>query len=125
MSNLLVEIGNTAVKAAWAEEMTLGKTFRYQGERKMEFITGLIEKEKPGVMVIASVYELSAQDQHLLETLCHQLVILDPAHPLTAEKGEESVSAAIFETGLCLPSDIKNTDEDMERIISVIRSVLA
>ena len=84
--NLIVEIGNTALKAAWVEEMTLGKTFRYQGERKMEFITGLIEKEKPGVMVIASVYELSAQDQHLLETLCHQLVILDPAHPLTASR---------------------------------------
>ncbi len=51
--------------------------------------------------------------------------IRDPSHPLIAEKGEESVSAFLFETGLCLPSDIKNTDEDMERIISIIRSVLA
>ena len=38
MSNLLVEIGNTALKAAWSEKMTLGKTFRYQGEKVIEFI---------------------------------------------------------------------------------------
>ena len=28
----------------------------------------------------------------------------------------------LFERGLCLPSDIKNTQEDMERIISIIRN---
>lgn len=33
----------------------------------------------------------------------------------------ESVAAEIFENGLCLPSDIKNTDEDMERIIGIVR----
>lgn len=32
-----------------------------------------------------------------------------------------SVSAEIFEHGLCLPSDVKNTDEDMERIIGIVR----
>lgn len=34
-----------------------------------------------------------------------------------------SVGEDVFETGLCLPSDIKNTDEDMDRIISLIRGV--
>ncbi len=34
---------------------------------------------------------------------------------------KESVSAEIFAQGLCLPSDIKNTDEDMERIIGIVR----
>ncbi|MBQ7463948.1 MAG: DegT/DnrJ/EryC1/StrS family aminotransferase [Lachnospiraceae bacterium] len=33
----------------------------------------------------------------------------------------ESVSGDIFDTGLCLPSDIKNTPEDMDRIIGLIR----
>ncbi len=33
----------------------------------------------------------------------------------------ESVSEDIFNRGLCLPSDIKNTKEDMETIISVVR----
>ncbi len=31
------------------------------------------------------------------------------------------VSEEIFNRGLCLPSDIKNTDEDMELIISIVR----
>ncbi len=34
---------------------------------------------------------------------------------------KESVSGEIFAQGLCLPSDIKNTDEDMERIIGIVR----
>lgn len=39
-----------------------------------------------------------------------------------SEPGEwESVSEDIFNRGLCLPSDIKNTDEDMKLIISIIR----
>ena len=34
-----------------------------------------------------------------------------------------SVAEDIFNRGLCLPSDIKNTDEDMDRIIKVIRGL--
>ncbi len=37
--------------------------------------------------------------------------------------GEESVSEDIFNRGLCLPSDIKNTPEDMELIIGLIRGL--
>lgn len=39
------------------------------------------------------------------------------------EKGAEddSVAADIFDTGLCLPSDIKNSEEDMKRIIGIVR----
>ena len=84
--NLIVEIGNTALKAAWAEGKTLGKTFRYQGERRIDFIAGITEREKPGVMVISSVYELPSSDVKRLRLECHHLVILDPAHPLTASK---------------------------------------
>ncbi len=40
---------------------------------------------------------------------------------ITAEM--ERVSDKIFDTGLCLPSDIKNTAEDMDRIISLVRGV--
>lgn len=35
----------------------------------------------------------------------------------------EDVGADIFARGLCLPSDIKNTEEDMQRIVSVIRGL--
>ncbi len=37
------------------------------------------------------------------------------------EKGL-SVSEDIFRRGLCLPSDIKNTEEDMKRIIQIVRA---
>lgn len=36
---------------------------------------------------------------------------------------EDAVSGDIFARGLCLPSDIKNTDEDMERIIRIVRNI--
>ena len=80
MSNLLVEIGNTALKAAWSEKMTLGKTFRYQGEKVIEFILSLTHREKPEVMVVSSVSPLSAQDIEALEKECTHLLVLDSAH---------------------------------------------
>lgn len=43
---------------------------------------------------------------------------------LSEEKdGMISVSEDIFNRGLCLPSDIKNTQEDMDRVISIVRKV--
>ena len=80
MSNLLIEIGNTALKAAWAQETTLGKTFRYQGEKFLEFILSLTRKEKPSVMVVSSVYPLSEADIELLEKECDKLLLLDQNH---------------------------------------------
>ena len=37
------------------------------------------------------------------------------------EDWDRSVSGDIFRRGLCLPSDIKNTEEDMQRIIEIVR----
>lgn len=39
--------------------------------------------------------------------------------------GEQDVASNIFDNGLCLPSDIKNTDEDMKLIIDTIRELFA
>lgn len=38
-------------------------------------------------------------------------------------EGFGSVSEDLFQRGVCLPSDIKNTAEDMERITQIIRSL--
>lgn len=81
MSNLLIEMGNTALKAVWAEGETLGKTIRYQGEKTIEFIQHITEKQKPGVLVLASVRDISQQDEDTLKCLCHQLVLIDKNHP--------------------------------------------
>ena len=80
MSNLLIEIGNTALKASWSQRMTLGKTFRYQGEKFMDFILSLTEREKPAVMVVCSVYSLSEQDIQTLKGECGNLLVLDRNH---------------------------------------------
>ena len=81
MSNLLIEMGNTALKAVWAEGDTLGKTIRYQGEKTIQFIQHITEKEKPNVMVLASVRDISSQDEDVLKTLCRELVLIDKKHP--------------------------------------------
>ena len=81
MSNLLIEMGNTALTAVWAEGDTSGKTIRYQGEKTIEFIQHITEKEKPNVMVLASVRDISSQDEDVLKTLCRELVLIDKKHP--------------------------------------------
>ena len=77
MSNLLIEIGNTALKASWSDRMTLGKTFRYQGEKYMDFILSLIAREKPAVMVVCSAFPLSEQESECLRAECDTFLILD------------------------------------------------
>ena len=62
MANLLIDIGNTALKASWADGMTLGKTFRYQGERMLDFILSLTAKEKPEKIILSSVRYFSEQN---------------------------------------------------------------
>ncbi len=37
--------------------------------------------------------------------------------------GDCCVSEKVFDTGVCLPSDIKNTQEDMDKIISIIKGL--
>ena len=83
MSNLLIEIGNTALKAAWAQGMTLGKTFRYQGEKYLEFILSLTRRDKPSVMAVASVYPFSEADILLLQKECERLILMDHNHKET------------------------------------------
>ena len=79
MANLIIDIGNTAVKACLAEGTTLGKTFRYQGEKGIDFIHSLAVKEKPQVMVISSVFVIPDSEGRRLSAVCGRLVILDPS----------------------------------------------
>jgi type III pantothenate kinase len=80
MANLLVEAGNTALKAAWVEGTTLGKTFRYQGEKMMDYLLSLLEKERPEVLTVASAYGVSPEEEALLRPRCAHLLILDRSH---------------------------------------------
>ena len=80
MSNLLVEIGNTAVKAAWSDGMTLGKTFRYQGEKWMDFLLSLTRRDKPPVLLVSSVYPLGEAERQTLSKECQHFLLLDKEH---------------------------------------------
>ena len=77
MANLLIDIGNTALKASWADGMTLGKTFRYQGEKKIAFILSLTEKEKPEIMVVSNVRSFSDKEVERLKAECGKLIIVN------------------------------------------------
>ena len=77
MANLLIDIGNTTLKASWADGMTLGKTFRYQGEKKISFILSQTSKQKPEVMVISNVKSFSNQEVERLRGECGHLIILN------------------------------------------------
>ena len=77
MANLIIDIGNTALKASWADGVTLGKTFRYQGERMLDFILSLTEKNKPEVMVLSSIRIFSPDAIEKLRNECGHLVIVN------------------------------------------------
>ncbi len=77
MSNLIIDIGSTAVKAAKAEGELLGKTYRYQGERVCDFIMSLARAEKPHEMIISSSTDISQSDINAYSSVCGKLVLVD------------------------------------------------
>ena len=77
MATLLIDIGNTALKAAWADGITLGKTFRYQGERMVDFIISLTRDSRPELIVLSSVRNFSAQSVERISKVCDRLLVLD------------------------------------------------
>ena len=85
MANLIVEIGNTALKAALSEGITLGKTFRYQGEKKIDYIISLVQREIPSVLTVASVVPVTPAEEKILRDSCSKLIILDSAHKAPAD----------------------------------------
>ena len=77
MANLIIDIGNTALKACWTSGITLGKIFRYQGEGIVDFILSLTSKEKPQTIVLCSVRNLSPQSIKRISSQCERLVIVN------------------------------------------------
>ena len=77
MANLIVDIGNTALKASWCDGITLGKTYRYQGERMLEYILSMTRKEKPKILVLSSVRNFTSANIQKLRESCDELIIVD------------------------------------------------
>ena len=77
MVNLIVDIGNTALKASWCDGITLGKTYRYQGERMLEYLLSMTEKEKPEILVLSSVRNFTSANIQKLREACEKLLVVD------------------------------------------------
>lgn len=78
-------------------------------------------KVKP-VAIIEKMAEHSIEARPIWKPMHLQPVFLGRDF-ITLCKGGGSVSEDIFAHGLCLPSDIKNTEKDMEHIINIVRVV--
>lgn len=79
-------------------------------------------------MLMDALEELNVETRPIWKPMQLQPVFADCdffVHEPGAEypKGAQSVSEDVFNRGLCLPSDIKNTDEDMRTIIDTIRGM--
>ena len=70
--------------------------------------------------VIHALQECNIESRHIWKPMHMQPVFADCDY---ITMGEESVSKDIFMRGLCLPSDIKMTEEEQDYVISVIRKV--
>ncbi|MFA5326042.1 MAG: type III pantothenate kinase, partial [Bacteroidales bacterium] len=79
--NLLVDIGNTACKAAFANGKTIGKIYHYVGEDIDDFIKKIIDKEcphvKPEIIVLSSVRNKDTLLEKELKKECGDLIVFD------------------------------------------------
>ena len=78
MANLLIDIGNKVLKAVWADGITLGKIYRYQGEKNTRFILEMLEQERPSKVVVSSSYVLDKAFLNMIEKNCDNLTVIDP-----------------------------------------------
>lgn len=104
----------------WLSCMTLAKGCEVSPNRIMEALTAENIESRPiwKPMHLQPVY--AECDFFTKDGLC--TVKKDCAVGVGDIDTPDSVGADIFNRGLCLPSDIKNTAEDMDKIIRIIRS---
>ncbi|MBD5444178.1 MAG: aminotransferase class I/II-fold pyridoxal phosphate-dependent enzyme [Lachnospiraceae bacterium] len=71
-------------------------------------------------IIMDALQELSIESRPIWKPM-HLQPVFAGYDFITADGSEHSVAEDIFSRGFCLPSDIKNTDEDMELIINTVR----
>jgi type III pantothenate kinase len=77
VTNLIIDIGNTSLKAAYAEGIELGETHKYQGENVLEFIEDLALVKRPHILIVSSVRLFDEAFYISLENVCDKLVVLN------------------------------------------------
>ncbi|MGN1180608.1 MAG: aminotransferase class I/II-fold pyridoxal phosphate-dependent enzyme [Suilimivivens sp.] len=87
------------------------------------WLSCVLIKEGCGVtpdMVMDALAEENIESRPIWKPMHLQPVFADYDF-VTADGTDYSVAADIFNRGFCLPSDIKNTEEDMDLIIGIVR----
>jgi type III pantothenate kinase len=75
--NLLIDIGNSSVKASYAKGSSLEEVIRYEGENLYEFIAGLAKRREVEVIAISTVRRDGALFFKELESECNKLIVVD------------------------------------------------
>jgi dTDP-4-amino-4,6-dideoxygalactose transaminase len=77
------------------------------------------------VQIMQSLAEKNAEARPIWKPMHMQPIFKERDFITISDRfvSKESVSEDIFNRGLCLPSDIKMTDEDLERVIGALRRV--
>ncbi|MDP3437562.1 MAG: type III pantothenate kinase [Bacteroidales bacterium] len=79
MINLLIDIGNSSVKASYAKGSSLEEVIRYEGEDVCGFIAGLAKRRRVEVIAISTVRREGALFFKELESECNKLIVVDSA----------------------------------------------
>jgi len=77
VTNLLIDIGNTSVKASYANGMKLEEPIRYEGGDLHSFILGLAKQKKVKTIAISSVRVEEGASFSYLESECDRLIVVD------------------------------------------------
>jgi type III pantothenate kinase len=82
VENLLIDIGNTSVKAAFANGDILEDSVRYEGTDVVGFVSRLLSSREVSIVAISSVRDFPSGYFFPLEALCRKLLIFDHNIPI-------------------------------------------
>jgi len=83
MKNLLIDVGNSSLKAAFAEGTELEEIHRKEGkERYLEFILQLLDDEPVSVIAVSCVGDTEEMFFEELERRCNKLIVVKGETPL-------------------------------------------
>lgn len=114
MVNLIIDIGNSSLKAAFSEGIQIGEVETYRGDNPLEFIRELAAKERVDIIAVSSVRNLPPSFFKELELLCRKLVVITGESELPlknlyktpATLGADRICAAIAASDLFPQKDI-------------------
>ena len=102
-------------------EFTLEKT-NERSNRWLSCIT-LKENSKVKPLDIIDALEKENIESRLVWKPMHLQPVFEKYDFIKLDENQMSIGEDLFTRGVCLPSDTKNTPEDMERIIKIIRGL--